>query len=70
MGHKGFEQTLYYIHLLPERLRSNTGIEWEKLESIYGWNASPFGVRMVRAFSVGNNKHLCQSNNKDEEKIC
>lgn len=36
MGHKHFTHTLYYIHLLPERLRSTAGIEWEKLNSIYG----------------------------------
>lgn len=36
MGHKHFTHTLYYIHLLPERLRSTAGIDWEKLDSIYG----------------------------------
>lgn len=36
MGHKKFTHTLYYIHLLPERLRTTTGIDWERLESIYG----------------------------------
>jgi integrase len=36
MGHKHFTHTLYYIHLLPERLRSTAGIEWGKLDSIYG----------------------------------
>lgn len=36
MGHKKFTHTLYYIHLLPERLRITAGIDWAKLESIYG----------------------------------
>jgi integrase len=36
MGHKKFTHTLYYIHLLPQRLRSTAGIDWERLESIYG----------------------------------
>lgn len=36
MGHQKFTHTLYYIHLLPERLRTTAGIDWEKLESIYG----------------------------------
>ena len=35
MGHKSFKHTLYYIHLLPERLRSTAGIDWDKLDAIY-----------------------------------
>lgn len=35
MGHKSFKHTLYYMHLLPERLRTTAGIDWGKLDSIY-----------------------------------
>lgn len=35
MGHQRFTHTLYYIHLLPERLRMTAGIDWGKLDSIY-----------------------------------
>lgn len=33
MGHAGFEDTAYYIHLLPERLLSSKQIDWSR------WNA-------------------------------
>ncbi len=36
MGHTEIKHTLYYVHLLPERLKSSAGINWEKLDSIYG----------------------------------
>lgn len=35
MGHSSFKHTLYYIHLLPERLRTTAGIEWEKLDAVF-----------------------------------
>jgi integrase len=35
MGHTSLEATWYYIHLVPERLRQNAGINWERLNSIY-----------------------------------
>jgi len=35
MGHTCFTSTLYYIHLLPERLIKSSGIDWEKLSCIY-----------------------------------
>jgi integrase len=34
MGHAGFEDTAYYIHLLPERLLSSTRIDWERLNAM------------------------------------
>lgn len=36
MGHKKFQHTLYYIHLLPERLRKTSGIDWGRLDVIFG----------------------------------
>jgi len=36
MGHSQFQYTLYYIHLLPERLRSSAGIDWSQFDTIYG----------------------------------
>ena len=36
MGHKHFTSTLYYVHLLPERLRKSSGIDWEQFTPIYG----------------------------------
>jgi len=30
MGHAGFGNTAYYVHLLPERLLSPVRIDWEK----------------------------------------
>lgn len=35
MGHVSLEETLYYIHLLPERLKSSPGIDWKMLDDIY-----------------------------------
>lgn len=34
MGHKSFDETLYYLHLLPENLRKSKGIDWDGLESL------------------------------------
>lgn len=34
MGHSSFEETAYYIHLLPDRLKNSKAIDWEKMESI------------------------------------
>jgi len=35
MGHTEFTSTLYYIHLLPERLMKSSGIDWERFSCIY-----------------------------------
>lgn len=34
MGHVRFEDTLYYIHILPERLVSSQGVRWDVIDSI------------------------------------
>ncbi len=36
MGHSVIRDTLYYVHLLPERLRKSAGIDWERFSVIYG----------------------------------
>jgi len=36
MGHVDFTSTLYYVHLLPERLRRSAGIDWKQFSSIFG----------------------------------
>ena len=36
VGHSELTATLYYVHLLPERLRSSPGVDWEMLDEIYG----------------------------------
>jgi integrase len=35
MGHSAFSITMYYIHLIPERLLNNPGVDWQKFSSIY-----------------------------------
>ena len=35
MGHTEFSMTMYYIHLIPERLLKNPGIDWQRFSSIY-----------------------------------
>lgn len=35
MGYSHFQDTLHYIHLIPEKLRSSDGIDWASLDSIY-----------------------------------
>lgn len=35
MGHCGLEETLYYVHLLPERIKSSSGINWDMMKDIY-----------------------------------
>lgn len=35
MGHKHFRNTMYYVHLLPEKLRESPGIDWSQFSSIY-----------------------------------
>jgi integrase len=35
MGHEDINSTLYYVHLLPERLRASSGIDWEVFNSVY-----------------------------------
>lgn len=35
MGHVSLEETLYYVHLLPERIKSSPGIDWDMLSTIY-----------------------------------
>lgn len=34
MGHKRFEDTAYYIHILPERLMNSPGVNWEYIDSV------------------------------------
>lgn len=34
MGHVRFEDTAYYIHLIPDRLISSSGIDWESIDKI------------------------------------
>lgn len=36
MGHSELESTLYYVHLLPEKLRKAKGIDWKMLNRVYG----------------------------------
>ncbi len=35
MKHTCYRHTLYYVHLLPERLRMSNNIVWEKFEGMY-----------------------------------
>ena len=35
MGHSELSSTLYYVHLLPERIRNSSGIDWGLFSSIY-----------------------------------
>lgn len=35
MGHVNLEETLYYVHLLPERIKYSPGINWDMLNDIY-----------------------------------
>lgn len=35
MGHADFSATMYYIHLLPENLIKNAGIDWKKFTQIF-----------------------------------
>lgn len=35
MGHSDFSSTLYYVHLLPEKLRRSTEVDWDMLSAIY-----------------------------------
>lgn len=34
MGHVRFEDTAYYIHLLPDRLISSPGVDWESIDQV------------------------------------
>ena len=34
MGHQSFSDTVYYIHLLPDRLMKSPGIDWEKIDQV------------------------------------
>ncbi len=36
MGHAKLTHTLYYVHLLPDRLRSSANIDWDMMKEIYG----------------------------------
>lgn len=40
MGHVTLEETMYYVHLLPERLKSLPGIDWNMLSKIYSTGGS------------------------------
>lgn len=35
MGHSELSSTLYYVHLIPERMRISAGIDWKLFSSIY-----------------------------------
>ena len=35
LGHTDLASTLYYVHLVPERLLNNKGIDWKRFEKIY-----------------------------------
>lgn len=35
MGHTCYSHTLYYVHLLPDRLRKSAGIDWAKFSEMY-----------------------------------
>jgi len=35
MGHTEVSMTMYYIHLIPERLLKNPGIDWQRFSSFY-----------------------------------
>jgi integrase len=35
MGHTRLEETLYYVHLLPERIKTSPGIDWKMLSEVY-----------------------------------
>lgn len=39
MGHSELTSTLYYVHMLPEKLRKAAKIDWEKLSTVYGEGA-------------------------------
>jgi len=41
MGHSEINGTLYYVHLLPERIRKSTGIDWRQFAVIYGKDGDP-----------------------------
>ena len=40
MGHSELTSTLYYVHLLPDKLRKAKGIDWDMLSKIYGEGVS------------------------------
>ncbi len=40
MGHSELTSTLYYVHLLPDKLRKAKGIDWNMLSKIYGEGVS------------------------------
>ena len=35
MGHASLSATLYYVHLIPERLKKSSGIDWARFAGIY-----------------------------------
>jgi len=39
MGHSKLRDTLYYVHLLPERLRNSAGIDWNQFDVIFKGSA-------------------------------
>ena len=40
MGHSEITSTLYYVHLLPERIRESARIDWKQFLTIYGKEVS------------------------------
>ena len=41
MGHSEITSTLYYVHLLPEKLRRSAKIDWSQFSVIYGKDGVP-----------------------------
>ena len=36
VGHSELSSTLYYVHLIPDRLRRSPGVDWEALSGARG----------------------------------
>lgn len=36
MGHASIKSTMYYVHMVPERLKKSPGVDWELLDTVYG----------------------------------
>jgi hypothetical protein len=39
MGHGKIESTIYYVRMLPERLRASARVDWDGLREVYGGGA-------------------------------
>jgi integrase len=40
MGHSELKSTLYYVSMIPQKLRESAKVDWEKLSAIYGRGVS------------------------------